>query len=154
MKMFFSSNSSPDSPTNRARVVFNGAFTDKDNFSPLIQTPMLSSRSKILPLSFLSTFPEGLFARFDELKRVAEDLIYCCVPRGFFSLLFARSLMSRNGRLSTIPSTTLRAVWVISVGRPERDLSWAWPLLITSRTVDLGTPVILAILPYPKSVAL
>ena len=56
--------------------------------------------------------------------------------------------------LSAVPSTTLRAVWVIFVGRPERDLSWAWPLLITPRTVDLGTPVIFAILSYPKSVAL
>ena len=65
--------------------------------------------------------------------------------------------MPRNGRrglLSTTPSTTLRAVWVIFVGRPERNLSWAWPLLITLRTVDLATPAVFAILPHPKSVAL
>ena len=65
--------------------------------------------------------------------------------------------MSRNGGrllLSAIPSTTLRAVWVIFVGRPERDLSWACPLLINPRTVDLGTPVVFAILSYQKSAAL
>ena len=42
----------------------------------------------------------------------------------------------------------LSKVWV------ERDLSRAWPLLITPRTVDLGTPVAFAILSYPNSVEL
>ena len=75
-----------DSP-NWVTVVFNSAFINKDNISPFIQTPILSSRSKILPLSLLSTSPEELFARFDELKRVAEDLIYRRVTEKSFQLI-------------------------------------------------------------------